>query len=176
MACQVSTKICAYFFPTCAQYMLGFFSGGPFAEIYFPPQLPDRRRDRPADSIFLRGFTFVELVHLSKLRKVKLPADGYRLVLLLMENASYSGQSAKPFNEMAEELGVWPSRISALIAELEKLGVAQKVGGRKSCTVLINPSFCFRGPASEQHKALEEWAKHRPFNLVKPADPQVLAS
>ena len=122
--------------------------------------------------VFPGGFTFVGLVYISKLRQVKLPADGYRLALLLMENAGYAGVSTKPFSELAEALGVWPSRISSLITRLEALGVVQKIGGRKSGNILINPTFCFRGRVAEQHKALEMWAAHRPFNLIKPATEQ----
>jgi hypothetical protein len=126
--------------------------------------------------VFPGGFAFVGLVYLSKLRQVKMPADGYRLALLLMEKAGYGGISTSPFGEMAAELDVWPSRVSSLIARLELLGVVQKIGGRKSCTVLINPTFCFRGSPAEQHKALEMWAQHRPFNLVKPTSTLSVAS
>lgn len=127
--------------------------------------------------IFPGGFAFVSLVYLSKLRQVKLPADGYRLALLLMENAGYGGISTKPFGELAAALDVWPSRVSSLVNKLEALGVVQKIGGRKSGTILINPGFCFRGSPVEQHKALELWAEHRPFGLIKqPAQREAIAS
>lgn len=112
------------------------------------------------------------LVYISKLRQVKLPADGYRLALLFMESAGYAGISTKPFTEIAETLGVWPSRISTLVSALEKVGVVQKLGGQKSSNVLVNPAFCFRGSPAEQHKAIEMWAAHRPFNLVQPKEPE----
>ena len=115
---------------------------------------------------FPGGFAFVGLVYISKLRTVKLSADGYRLALLLMEQSGYGGICAKPYNQLAEMLSVHPSRISRLLTALEKVGVAQRIGNRQSGTVMVNPAFCFRGSAKEQHKALEMWAEHRPFGIA----------
>jgi hypothetical protein len=116
--------------------------------------------------VFPGGFAFVGLVYISKLRNVKLSADGYRLALLLMEESGYCGICAKPYKDIAAMLGVLPSRISRLLAMLEKVGVAQRIGNRQSGTVMVNPAFCFRGSAKEQHKALEMWAAQRPFGVI----------
>jgi hypothetical protein len=72
-----------------------------------------------------------------------------------------------PFKDLATELEVDPSRISRMINLLEKACVVQRIGNRQSGTVLINPAFYFRGSAKDQHKALEMWAAHRPYNLVR---------
>lgn len=113
---------------------------------------------------FPGGFAFVGLVYITRLLDARVPADGYRLALLLMREAGYAGICSRPFGELAQLLGVHRSRISRLLTALEKEAVCQRIGGS---AVLVNPTFCFRGSPKEQHKALEMWAQHRPFAIVK---------
>lgn len=113
---------------------------------------------------FPGGFAFVGLVYITKLRSVKLPADGYRLALLVMEKAGYGGICKAKHAELAELLTVSRPRVSKLVSVLEKACVVQRVG--TGC-LLVNPTFCFRGTPTEQHKALEMWAANRPFNVIK---------
>ena len=50
---------------------------------------------------------------------------------------------------------------------LEKEGIAQRVGNRKSGTILVNPTYHWRGNATDQHKAIEVWSANRPYNLIQ---------
>jgi hypothetical protein len=117
--------------------------------------------------VFPGGFSFMGRVLRMGLRRANLPADGYRLALLLEEEANYSGMIFKPFKELATELGVHPSRISRLLSMLEKENVAQRVGNRQSGTILLNPTYHWRGNAESQHKAIEVWSANRPYNAIK---------
>jgi hypothetical protein len=121
---------------------------------------------------FPGGFAFVGLVYITKLREVKLPADGYRLALLVMEKAGYAGICSIKQRELAKLLSLSRPRITKLISVLEKQTVVQRIG--TGC-LLVNPTFCFRGTPAEQHKALELWGANRPFNLIKRRDGDVAA-
>lgn len=104
-----------------------------------------------------------------KLRLANLPADGYKLALLLEEEANYSGTVFRPFKELATELGVSPSRISRLLAMLERETIAQRVGNRQSGTILLNPTYHWRGKPDEQRKAIDVWSAQRPYRAKVPA-------
>jgi hypothetical protein len=123
--------------------------------------------------VFPGGFAFVGLVYISKLRNVKLPADGYRLALLLMEEGGYVGIYTKPYKHLAVSLGVSAPRISKLLKQLEDVGVAKRIGGERSGSIMINPAFCFRGSAKEQGRALELWAENHPIGIVARPDTKI---
>lgn len=95
-----------------------------------------------------------------------MPADGYRLALLLIEESGYAGMCTKPYHELADMLDVHPSRISRLLAMLEAQGVAQRVGNRKSGTIMVNPTFAWQGSAREQNRAVEKWGSLHPIGVV----------
>ena len=116
--------------------------------------------------LFPGGFGFMGVRYITDLRKANLPAQGYQLALLLMEEARYVGFCTKPFKQLAEELGVDAPRISRLLAKLEKVGVAQRVGNRQSGTIMVNPTFWFRGSAAEHKKAVDAWLANRPIGIV----------
>lgn len=123
---------------------------------------------RGKSHIFVGGYCFMALVYITRLIDLKLPADGYRLALLLMRESGYAGIVAKSYKDLAAMMAIRPSRFSSLVAVLERNGVAQRLGARKGANILMCPYFCWRGKASEQHKAIELWNANRPFNLVKP--------
>jgi hypothetical protein len=117
---------------------------------------------------FPGGWAFIGRTFYPKLRQAKLPADAFNLTLLLMERGGVGGICAMPYKEMAAVLGVSPSRISRLLAVLEGKLVAQRIGNRKSGTVMVNPYFHFCGSAFEQHKAIDFWCSQRPYNIIIP--------
>lgn len=99
-------------------------------------------------------FRFVGLVYISKLARIKMPADAYRLALLFMENSEYAGISIRSHSFYAETLDVSRPRISQLITLLERTGILRRLGGR---SVMVNPTFCWRGTAEEQSTAIARW-------------------
>lgn len=113
--------------------------------------------------VFPGGFSFMGVTLRQRLLDANLPVDGYRLALLLEQEANYSGAVFKPFKELAARLGVDPSRLSKLLAMLERETIAQRVGNRQSGTILLNPTYHWRGRADAQHKAIEVWSANRPY-------------
>lgn len=83
-----------------------------------------------------------------------MPADAYRLALLFMENSEYAGISIRSHSFYAEILDVSRPRISHLITLLERTGILRRLGGR---SVMVNPTFCWRGTAEEQSTAIARW-------------------
>jgi hypothetical protein len=114
---------------------------------------------------FPGGFSFVGLVYISKLIDLHLPADGYRLALKLMATSGYGGVCSLPNKQIAAELGIDKSRVSRLVALLERAGVCQRFGTRRGA-IMVNPTFCFRGSKAEQDKAIQEWCRVRPIGIV----------
>jgi hypothetical protein len=117
--------------------------------------------------VFPGGWVFVGVVYITKLFDVRLSADGYRLALLLMREAGWEGVCDKPFAELARMMNVHPPRLSKLMGDLERVRIVYRVGGKRSHAVLLNPAFCWRGSAEEQHRALEAWAKYHPIGIVR---------
>ena len=114
---------------------------------------------------FPGGFGFMGMPFVITLSRIKLPADGYRLVFLIMENARHgNGISWRPLGEYAKELGVSPSRLSQLLKALDEKGLIHRTGGR---VLLLNPTFFFRGDAEEQTKAIESWSEARRLKIVR---------
>lgn len=116
--------------------------------------------------VFPGGFAFVGLVYISKLRNVRLPADGYRLALLVMEKSGYGGVCSVAQAELATHLGVHRSRVSRLVSSLESAGIVARLGGARSKAIMVNPLFCFRGSAKEQQQALQAWAELHPLAII----------
>ena len=104
------------------------------------------------------------LVYISKLRKLKLPAAGYELAMLLMEHGGYAGLVTRTNKELAEELGASTTRISALKCKLERAGILFRLGPK---TVFLNPVFYWRGSAVEQNRAVQRWSDLHPVGIVK---------
>jgi len=123
--------------------------GQPLGELNAAVSGPKRRR-----YYFPGGFSYMGLTDLSKLAHTKLPADAYRLALLLVEAVGYAGVCARPHTYFAAELGVDKSRVSKLLRMLEKLELLRRLGGS---SLLISPLFCHRGTPEEQLAALDHW-------------------
>lgn len=122
-----------------------------------------RRRGRRHQ--FPGGFGFVGLVYISKLADQALPAQGYRLALRIMEFTEYGGVCLKRSAELARMIGTSPARTSKLLKMLEDAAIITRLHNR---TIIVNPTYYFRGNAEEQAHAIETWSKARGMRLVKP--------
>jgi DNA-binding IclR family transcriptional regulator len=102
------------------------------------------------------------------LADVKLPADAYRLMFLLMHHSRHgNGMSWRPLQEYAHDLEVSPSRLSQLLKALQEKRLIARLGGR---AILLNPTFFFRGDAQEQTRAIDSWVEAtKPFIARKTA-------
>jgi DNA-binding transcriptional ArsR family regulator len=114
---------------------------------------------------FPGGFGFMGMPFVITLANVKLPADAYRLVFLLMHHSRHgNGMSWRPLQEYAVDLGVSPSRLSQLLKALEEKRLIKKLGGR---AILLNPTFFFRGDAQEQTLAIDSWTEANKLYMVR---------
>lgn len=109
------------------------------------------------------------MLNITKLRRIGLSSTGYDLAFLLIERAGYNNSCDLPFADLGKELSVTQSAISKQMAILERNRLIKRVGGRNSHLVMVNPSFAFRGPASDHGLALIKWAELHPLGLVPSA-------
>lgn len=121
------------------------------------------------------GWITMGCVNLTKLINLKLPADGYRLALLIANKSVHqSGLCYCPNEELAEEIGINKDRVSKLIGRLCEAKLIYRVGPR---SVLVNPLWCFRGLSVDHRKAIELWQSYHPIGMVRrQAEQQARAS
>lgn len=127
---------------------------------------PTIEAPRKAKHVFPGGWVFMGLVYITKLIDANLSGKEYQLALLLMREAGWNGICDKSYAEIAAMIGTQKSRMPQLIKALEEHNIVVRVGGQRARLILINPTFCWRGTAEEQHHALEEWAKHKKIGMV----------
>lgn len=105
------------------------------------------------------------LVNITKLVRADLPADGYRLALLIAVRAvSVSGFARCTNQEYAQELGVTPTKVSHLIRLLCDLDFIYRAGPR---IVIVNPYWCFKGTPLQHHVAIENWLKLHGMTVIE---------
>ena len=111
------------------------------------------------------GYCTMGLVNITRLVNAKLPADGYRLALLIATRVAPVSNLCHSTNEAyAQELGVTPNRISRLIGQLAACQFLFRMTPR---LVMVNPGWCFRGSTTQHHEARETWMKLHPIGVVK---------
>jgi hypothetical protein len=111
------------------------------------------------------GYCTMGLINITRLIESRLPADGYRLALLIAGRvAPVSNLCHCTNNEYAAALGVTPNRISHLIQKLCKRGFLYRMNPR---LVMVNPGWCFRGTPTEHQSAMETWGALHPIGIIK---------
>lgn len=111
------------------------------------------------------GYATMGLVNITKLVRADLPADGYRLALLIAVRAvSVSGFARCTNQEYAQELGVTPTKVSHLIRLLCDLDFIYRAGPR---IVIVNPYWCFKGTPLQHHVAIENWLKLHGMTVIE---------
>lgn len=112
------------------------------------------------------GYVTMGLVNITRLVNAKLPADGYRLALLIATKVVPVSSLCHCTNEAyAEELGITKNRVSRLISRLASCRLLYRMNPR---LVMVNPGWCFRGTPAQHHSAMETWLKLHPIGIVKP--------
>lgn len=129
--------------------------------------------DKKKQHHFPRGFTFMDLIHISMIARLDLPADAFKLIFFIIEQCGYDGEIRKPHTFFAEFLGVDRPRATRLLQILEENGLIKRDG---RCKIVLSPLFCTRGTAESQERAIKQWnALTQPF-IVFPAQMQQLAT
>ena len=122
---------------------------------------PDSRRHYA----YPGGYVTMGLINITRLVNSKLPADGYRLALLIaVKVAPVSSLCYCANREYASELGVSCNRIAHLIQQMCKCGFLYRMNRR---LVMVNPGWCFRGTPTEHYQAMETWARLHPLGIVR---------
>ena len=114
--------------------------------------------------VYPGGYVTMGITNITRLVRAKLPRDGGMLALLIASRAvPVTGLVCCSNREYAEELGIRPARVSALIGLLSKHRFIHRMGPK---VVMVNPGWCFRGTPTEQRAAMELWAKLHPIGIV----------
>lgn len=108
--------------------------------------------------MFPGGFAMVGLSLFGKLAEVKMVQDGHRLIANMMASSPYGNYVNKSNEQYAKDLGFDKHRVSRMVGKLHEAGIIHRIG---PSTVLINPSYFFRGTPEEQERTIEEWSKLR---------------
>ncbi len=121
--------------------------------------------------IYAGGYVTMGLLNITRLVQADLPADAYRLALVIAARAVPVTGLVYCLNaEYAEELGISRKYISRLIGILGKANFIYRLGPR---TIMVNPGWCFRGTPEQQDIALEAWAKFHPLGIVRRGDRRI---
>lgn len=121
-------------------------------------------RPKQWKSNFPEGFGLVGLVFISKLARIRMPADAYRLAMFFIEFSEFNdGISIKRHVEYAQLLEVSAPRVSELITLLEGLDIVYRLGGR---AVMVNPEYYWRGNDDIQSVAQARWRKLKRPEIV----------
>jgi hypothetical protein len=111
------------------------------------------------------GYVTMGLINITRLVDANLPADGYRLALIIAARAvPVTGLCLCSNEEYGKELGVSANRVSRMIGKLVQAKLIHRAGPR---LVMVNPGWCFRGRPAEQHAALQTWMKLHPIGIVR---------
>lgn len=114
--------------------------------------------------VYEKGYLTMSLMNITRLVKQRLPADGYRLALLISCRMSHATALCHATNdEYARELGIGKNRVSALIGQLCKLRFIARMNPR---LVMVNPSWCFRGTPTEQKACIFAWQELHPIGAT----------
>lgn len=111
------------------------------------------------------GYITMGLVNITRLVNAKLPADGYRLALLIAARVAPVSSLCHATNEAyAEELGIRKNRVSELIHLLAETSFICRLNPR---LVMVNPHWCFHGTAIQQQDAMQTWTRLHPLGIVE---------
>lgn len=111
------------------------------------------------------GYVTMGVIHITKLVNANLPADGYKLALIMATQAvPVTGLVSCTNADYAKELGVTANRVSRLKGLLADIGFIHRAGPK---LVMVNPGWCFKGTPEQQLKAMETWAKIHPLGGTK---------
>lgn len=110
------------------------------------------------------GYITMGLVNITRLVKAKLPADGYRLALLIAARVAPVSNLCHSSNEQfAKELSITSNRVSRLIGKLAECKFLYRLNPR---LVMVNPGWCFRGTTTQHHEAQITWGKLHPIGRM----------
>ena len=124
----------------------------------------DSQQDPRRKYVYPGGYVTMGLINVTRIIGMKLPADGYRLALLITTRVAQVSNLCHCTNEeYGRELGVHKNRVSALIGRMCKAGFLYRMNPR---LVMVNPSWCFRGTPAQHHQAIETWCKLHPIGTV----------
>lgn len=133
--------------------------------------LPDGHEDGKKKYVFQGGFVIMGALNITRLLKAKVGYNGLRLALLMVARMSpRTGLVHCSNQEYAQELEIRPEDVSRLIGKLAKVNFIHRTGTR---LVTINPLWCFRGTATDQHAAIEAWGRLHPIGIVTPISDKV---
>lgn len=114
--------------------------------------------------VYEKGYVTMSLMNISRLINKRLPADAYRLALLISCKMSHGTALCHASNaEYAAELGINKNRVSTLIGQLGQLRFIARLNPR---LVMVNPSWCFRGSPTEQRTCIATWQALHPIGAV----------
>jgi hypothetical protein len=113
---------------------------------------------------FQGGFVVMGALNVTRIFTLKMGFKGVCLALLMAARMSPKTGIVNCTNqEYAKELETTPNEIARLITKLGKANFLYRAGPRM---VIVNPLWCFRGSAADQHLAIEEWYKLKPIGVV----------
>lgn len=126
--------------------------------------LSDDQSEQHRKYVYPGGYLTMGLVNITRLVNCKLPADGYRLALLIAAKVAPVSSLCHTTNEAyAKELGITRNRVSRLIGRLCACKLVYRMNPR---LVMVNPGWCFRGTPTQHAEALETWGKLHPIGVV----------
>lgn len=125
---------------------------------------------------FRQGWVAMAQDAMLQLAKADLGAQEMRVLLAVLAKLDFENYLLIGIADLAQEIGMQRPNVSAAIKRLEGLGVLMRgpKAGRSS-TFRLNPSFGWKGTASNHRAALRDRMKSAGLSVVEPArDPRTV--
>lgn len=117
---------------------------------------------------FGKGWVAMSQNAMMELARADLGAQDMRVLFAVLAKLDFENYLLLSIADLAKEIGMQRPHVSASITKLEKLGVLSRgpKAGRSS-TFRLNPSFGWKGSASNHQKALRDRMKAAGLSVVK---------
>ena len=117
---------------------------------------------------FGKGWVAMSQNAMMELARADLGAQDMRVLFAVLAKLDFENYLLLSIADLAKEIGMQRPHVSASITKLEKLGVLTRgpKAGRSS-TFRLNPSFGWKGSASNHQKALRDRMKAAGLSVVQ---------